>query len=43
MRLVASGPTADVLTPANLQRTYAGRLDVLDELGRAVARRERTP
>jgi manganese/zinc/iron transport system ATP- binding protein len=43
MRLVASGPTADVLTPANLQRTYAGRLDVLDELGSAVARRERTP
>jgi manganese/zinc/iron transport system ATP- binding protein len=43
MRLVASGPTADMLTPANLQRTYAGRLDVLDELGRAVARRERTP
>ena len=43
MRLVASGPTAAVLTADNLQRTYAGRLDVLDELGRAVARRERTP
>jgi manganese/zinc/iron transport system ATP- binding protein len=43
MRLVAAGPTADVLTPENLRRTYAGRLDVLDELGRAVARRERTP
>jgi manganese/zinc/iron transport system ATP- binding protein len=43
MRLVAAGPAADVLTPDNLRRTYAGRLDVLDELGRAVARRERTP
>ena len=43
MRLAASGPTAAVLTADNLQRTYAGRLDVLDELGRAVARRERTP
>jgi len=42
MRLVASGPTAAVLTPENLRRTYAGRLDVLDELGRAVARGERT-
>ena len=39
----AAGPAADVLTPDNLRRTYAGRLDVLDELGRAVARRERTP
>jgi DNA-binding transcriptional LysR family regulator len=29
MRLVAAGPTADVLTADNLQRTYAGRLDVL--------------
>jgi manganese/zinc/iron transport system ATP- binding protein len=43
MRLVAAGPTADVLTADNLQRTYAGRLDVLDELGRAVAGRGRTP
>jgi manganese/zinc/iron transport system ATP- binding protein len=43
MRLIATGPAAEVLTPENLQRTYAGPLDVLDELGRAVARRERTP
>ena len=43
MRLIATGPAALVLTPENLQRTYAGPLDVLDELGRAVARRERTP
>jgi manganese/zinc/iron transport system ATP- binding protein len=42
MRLVAAGPTADVLTADNLQRTYAGRLDVLDELARAVAGRRRT-
>jgi len=43
MRLIATGPAAEVLTPENLQRTYAGPLDVLDELGRAVARRDRTP
>ncbi|MFN9273652.1 MAG: metal ABC transporter ATP-binding protein [Planctomycetia bacterium] len=43
MRLVAAGPTAAVLTPDNLRRTYAGPLDVLDELGRAVAQGRRTP
>jgi manganese/zinc/iron transport system ATP- binding protein len=42
-RLVAAGPTATVLTPENLERTYAGQIDVLDELGRAVAARGRTP
>jgi manganese/zinc/iron transport system ATP- binding protein len=42
MRLVAAGPTAAVLTPENLRRTYAGHIDVLDELGRAVARGGRT-
>ena len=42
MRLVAAGPTAVVLTPENLERTYAGRLDLLDELGRAVEERGRT-
>lgn len=42
MRLVATGPTAAVLTPENLERTYAGRLDLLDELGRAVEERGRT-
>jgi hypothetical protein len=40
---VAAGPTAAVLTPENLRRTYAGQLDVLDEIGRAVAARGRTP
>jgi manganese/zinc/iron transport system ATP- binding protein len=43
MRLVAAGPTADVLTPDNLRRTYAGRVELLEELGRAVAERGRTP
>jgi manganese/zinc/iron transport system ATP- binding protein len=42
MRLVAAGPVAAVLTPENLRRTYAGHIDVLDELGRAVARGGRT-
>jgi len=42
MRLVAAGPVAAVLTPENLHRTYAGHLDVLDELGRAVERGGRT-
>jgi manganese/zinc/iron transport system ATP- binding protein len=43
MRLVAAGPTADVLTPDNLRKTYAGRTELLDELSRAVAERSRTP
>ena len=43
MRLVAAGPVAEVLTPENLRRTYAGRLDLLDEIGRAVAEGGRTP
>jgi len=42
-RLVATGPTATVLTPENLERTYAGQIELLDELGRAVAARRRTP
>ena len=43
MRLVATGPTRETLTPDNLRRTYAGAIDVLDEVGRAVQRRSRTP
>ena len=43
MRLVAAGSTAEVLTADNLNRTYAGRAGILDELGRAVARGKRTP
>ena len=42
MRLVAAGPTADVLTPENLTVTYSGRLGILDEIGEAVERRGRT-
>jgi manganese/zinc/iron transport system ATP- binding protein len=41
-RLVAAGPTATVLTSENLERTYVGRVDLLDELGRAVEERGRT-
>jgi hypothetical protein len=31
-----------VLTPDNLRRTYAGRIELLEELGQAVAERGRT-
>ena len=43
MRLVAAGPTAAVLTPDNLRKTYEGRIELLDELARAVAAGSRTP
>jgi len=43
MRLVAAGPVSATLTPDNLRRTYAGHLDVLEEIGRAVEQRRRTP
>src|SRR3989442_8707362 len=36
MRLVASGPTAEVFTPDNLRKTYGGRLSVLDNAGEAL-------
>ncbi len=35
MRLVASGPTATAFTRENLQKTYGGRLEVLETAGRA--------
>jgi manganese/zinc/iron transport system ATP- binding protein len=35
-RLVASGPTAEVFTPENLQKTYGGRLVILEEAGEAI-------
>jgi manganese/zinc/iron transport system ATP- binding protein len=41
-RLVAAGPTAVVLTPDNLRRTYAGEIDLLQEVGQAIAARGRT-
>jgi len=43
MRLVATGPAAEVLTPENLRKTYAGDLDLLREVGRAVEAGGRTP
>jgi manganese/zinc/iron transport system ATP- binding protein len=38
MRIVAQGKTASTLTSDNLQKTYGGRLDLLDEAAVAVAR-----
>ena len=42
MRLVAAGPTAEVLSRENLSRTYSGHLELLDEIGRAVQAGRRT-
>ncbi|MFT5128413.1 MAG: manganese/zinc/iron transport system ATP- binding protein [Rhodothermales bacterium] len=39
MRIVATGPTEEVFTNENLQKTYGGRLTLLDEAVRAVVRR----
>ena len=33
MRLVATGPTAEVFTAANLRKTYGGKLALLDQVG----------
>ncbi|MEM9065370.1 MAG: ABC transporter ATP-binding protein [Planctomycetota bacterium] len=38
MRVVASGPIADVFTPERLHQTYGGRLTLLSEAAEAVAR-----
>lgn len=38
MRVVANGPTSSVLTAENLQRTYGGRLALLDVAGDAIQR-----
>ncbi len=38
MRIVAFGPTAEVFTTENLQKTYGGRLTLLEEAASAVAR-----
>ncbi len=37
MRIVASGPTADTFTSENLQKTYGGRLTLLDRAAQAIA------
>ncbi|HEU5431500.1 MAG TPA: hypothetical protein VFU81_07550, partial [Thermomicrobiales bacterium] len=42
MRLVASGPTEEVFTRANLQKAYGGRLDILEDAADAVAASERS-
>ena len=36
MRLVAAGPVATTFTPEQLQRTYGGRLTILDEAAQSV-------
>ncbi|MEO0529524.1 MAG: ABC transporter ATP-binding protein [Planctomycetota bacterium] len=41
MRVVAHGSVEDVFTPENLQKTYGGRLTLLDEATEAMRRRER--
>jgi manganese/zinc/iron transport system ATP- binding protein len=40
MRLVASGPVDTTFTPENLQKTYGGRLTLLDEAAEAMRQRE---
>ena len=42
MRVVAHGPVKPVFTPENLQKTYGGRLTLLDEVTHAMGRRERS-
>lgn len=38
MRVVAYGPTEEVFTPENLQKTYGGKLTLLAEAAEAIAR-----
>jgi manganese/zinc/iron transport system ATP- binding protein len=40
MRLIASGPTAEVFTPENLRKTYGGRLSLLEAAGEAIRAEE---
>lgn len=42
MRIVAHGPVESVFTNENLQKTYGGRLTLLDEVTEAMRRRERS-
>lgn len=42
MRVVANGPVQDVFTPENLQKTYGGRLTLLEEVSAAMRRQEKT-
>jgi manganese/zinc/iron transport system ATP- binding protein len=43
LRLVACGPTETTFSKQNLQRTYGGRLTILDEAAEALRRREVVP
>jgi manganese/zinc/iron transport system ATP- binding protein len=38
MRQIAVGPTDQVFTTENLQKTYGGRLNILSDVADAVAR-----
>lgn len=42
MRIVAHGPVKTTFTTENLQKTYGGRLTLLDEVAHAMSRREQT-
>ncbi|MCA9059317.1 MAG: ATP-binding cassette domain-containing protein, partial [Planctomycetaceae bacterium] len=42
MRVVAHGPVAEVFTRENLEKTYGGRLTLLEEATDAMRRREKT-
>ncbi len=42
MRVVAHGPVQQTFTSENLQKTYGGRLTLLEEVSEAMRRRERT-
>ena len=42
MRIVAHGPVEDVFTQENLQKTYGGRLTLLDEVSEAMRRQGRS-
>lgn len=42
MRVVARGPVEEVFTTENLQKTYGGRLTLLDEVSEAMRKRERS-
>ena len=41
MRIVANGPTEEVFTTENLQKTYGGRLTLLDQATEAMRRRDK--
>ncbi len=42
MRIVAHGPVDEVFTPENLQKTYGGRLTLLEEVSGAMSRQGRS-